>query len=528
MISQIKTDIVVTNNQIELELSNITVETKSQSPLELLFGQVISTPAIVNIGELSGEYIDYIQLWNASGSTININNISGVGTTGITLDGLQNGVINNNNILNYTLTVSTDGPKDIDGTFTYNFTESQFNTNLQVLGSRISTFDFDLNWESGKTPKEYYSHVTDIAVSYSGKEQRVNITEDPRLKIEYSYNFIGRERIKAENIIYNVGDQKILIPIHHQKTKLLAPVNIGDNTAEMYTEDNLMQIGTSIFVKEGLDKNTMKITNITGTTVTFENQFSKNFGLNAVATPVMLCYLNNNIAFNYKTNDIAECLLTFDIIDSHFNNITNNIDNYEEYDGLKLIVRKPTRNIDIKKTFERQFQTLDYTAGYRTRFSKDKTPAIIFNYNFALFGRQEIKETKALFNNLKGRFNEFYVNSTSNDLILADDIQLTEVAINIYDDGQISFDNNIIKSIIRIELKDGSVYIKKVLDYIPQVDQKLSLIIDSSFGVDISIDDVANIQYLSNARFNNDTLAIDHISDEYAEIAIDIKVLRNV
>ena len=67
MMSQLKNNITITNNILDLNTEVITVSTKLQSPLEMLFGQVVIAPSFVDAGQLSGERIEPVELWNNFG-----------------------------------------------------------------------------------------------------------------------------------------------------------------------------------------------------------------------------------------------------------------------------------------------------------------------------------------------------------------------------------------------------------------------------------------------------------------------------
>lgn len=521
------TNIQINGNILDFQTANLNVINKKQSGLDLIYNQIILTPNYINVGNLSSVYNKEIILWNANYNSVFLTNISVDNLSNENLSGFSSGEIYTNTIKKYDLTVGVDGDSDINTIFHFNFVNEELTTDLNIIGSRISTFDYDINWNSSNYPVESYNHYNEIITTHSGQEQRVNYSEDTRLNIQYYYTLSDNERIKAENQIYSSGASKIQIPLHHQKTKLLSEINTGSYQAEFINIYSQFQKNSNVIIKENGKKDVLKILDITDNIVTFESQITNNYSTNAIIYPLALVYLNNNIAFNYKTNNVTNFLLTFDIVDSELYNITYNQDDYEIYDNLPLILRKETIKIDITKTFERNFEDVDFQIGFRSRFIKDKTPSIIFNHNISLFGKEEIAKTKALFNNMKGRFNEFYINSTSDDLILSESIGSLETSIKIENDGQLNFNNNVIKSIIRIELKNGNSYIRKVLNYIENTDNKISLVLDSNLGLDIEKNEVANIQYLSNARFNNDTLTINHITDEYAEISIDVKILRN-
>lgn len=499
---------------------------KLQSMFDVAYNQVVIDPVIISAGTITSDFYQQIRLWNATSEPRNLQNIVKVGTAGIEFSGFENGIIQPGEILYYDLTILPDGPDEVNAQLIYDFSDDFYNTTINITGDRVASFNYDINWSRGVN--EFYRHLTDVVTSYNGKEQRANISEDPRYTVEYFYTLNNEERIEAETFIYNNGNKEILIPMWHQKSIITQPVTSGDNIIEADISDSSLQLGSTCVVSDGFNHQFLTVESILGNTITLSGSISFDISEKGSIAPSYYCKLNQNISFAYENKNLSQLLLRFDITDSDFLNITNNNDNFEEYNGLKVLVRKPTRDITFNKTFERTFEDIDFGNGVRKRLDKNEKPSTILNYRFALFGKKEIAETKAFFNNMKGRYNEFLVETGSNDMILAQNIPTGTDTIIIKSNNQTSFANDSTKQFLRIETVKGNVYIREILNYTDFGEGETNVLLDDTINESLDISQVASIQYLANGRFNNDELQINNITDDYAEIDIDIKILRSL
>ncbi len=519
--------VLVTKNTINLSSKLVNIIEKANSMADQIYNQIIITDSYYDVGEVTSLKTYNVQLWNATFDNKTLLNIENNGANGVLLEGKENGVIGSNSVIDYVLNVDSDGDSVIDSELIFNFENELYNKSLIVEGSRVSLFDYDINWDSSDYPKVSYTHYTDIIESYSGKEQRVNVTENPRMKVSYKYSLSDSERIAAENKLYIDGSKKIQIPLFFQLKRLKQEINKGDNSAVFDVKNTILTIGRSVLIRNGNKKSVLKISNIIDDVVYFEETISNDFSLSSEVIPLVMSLIENDIEFtNYGTN-FNNISLTFDLLDTEMSTITNTDDNYLKYDNLTVIDRRPTRAIDISKNMQRNFQTIDYTIGFRDRIQKDKTPAIVMSMDFSVIGEDEIGELTALFNNHKGKFGEFYINSNTNDFILKQDINREDLKVIVENNGQSNFNDSNVKNLLLFNLKNNEKVIKKVINYQALSNNEIAINIDSVFDKDIKISDVNNIQYLSNARFNNDTIQFNMISKDYAEVSIDTKLLRN-
>lgn len=487
-----------------------------------IYSQVLVIPDFINAGNVSQTQNYTITLWNTTENELPLDSILEIGTEGMLLNGNAAGNLDSNEFRQYDLEISSQGPSVVDAKYIFNL--GTYSRELKIVGSRVILFDFDINWR--QLPKESFSHYTDVRISYDGTEYRHNLTENPRMLLQYYYTLTDEERMRLDGYLYAWADKVFLVPIYSQLTNLISSVNSGTANADVNITNTDIQSGMSILFKDKEKQQIMNVKSIFGNTLTFENNFEHDFDVNCFIIPLCQAFIGSQSRTSHQTDNLTEMVATFDIQDNTMLTITNNIDGFKEYNGLKLLTQEPNRRITINRAYARLVDVVDYGSGVRKRISKDKKPAMVFNYTFDCIGKDEINKTKAFFNNMKGMTDEFLVSTFTSDIKLAKPVLSTETTLVIENTGVGTFYlNNEQKSLILFRLNDGTEIVRKVINVLYNSETKESLIIDEPLGLDLNSDAVS-IQFLSNARFNADTIEFEYETDEYARATTEIRVLR--
>lgn len=492
---------------------------------QLLYGAVILEPILLDLGNLSGAREDTINLWNISGGDLVLNNIIGSGVSGLNLTGKTSGLIINGEVLQYTLQSLPMGDANIDATYSFNFDKTEFNTSFNVIGSRLPIFDYELEWSNGQ--RVYYKHYTNILESYNGKEERYGISENARVALEYYYKVTGNIRQKMENLIYNSQNANFQVPLWLQPGYIMQDASAGDLTIFIDATNTDIQEGFNVYVGDYYDNQIVKIETFDELTgqATLENNLISDIKADQPVYLLAPCKMTSNLDMSSVTRDFTELMIRFEIDDNTISNIVNKVDNIEEYDNLKVLYQKPSIDVEVRRSYNRKVDVIDNGYGVRQFFNQDKTPEIIMNYRFDVTDKSAIKDTLAFFENTKGRLNEFLITSGMRDIYVVDDIEQTETTITVENNGQKQFVNNVQRNKIRVVTNDN-VYYKTILD-IQEESGFLKLFLDSSFGVNINAEDIIEVQFLSNARLNNDEFIINYITPEFITTSIDCKIFKN-
>lgn len=490
-----------------------------------IYSQILVIPEQINAGNVSQTTTFKVVLWNTTDSVQKLTSISEVGTTGMLLTGKGTGDMSPNSHFDYTLDLTTQGPAFIDAKYHFNF-ESGVSDSFAVTGSRVVLFDFDINWR--QLPKESFSHYTDVRVAYDGTEYRHNLTENPRFQMQYYYTLTDEERMRLDGLLYSWADKIFLVPIYSQLTNITSDIKAGDRNADIKLENTDIQVGMSLYI--GNNKKDGEIVNVKqvfNDIVTFDNSIEKDYKNGTFVTPLCQAYINSQSKTSSQNNEITEIIANFDVQDNTILTITDSVDNFEEYDGMKILTQEPNRQITIDRSYARLVDVVDYGSGVRSRVSKDKKPAVVFNYTFDCIGKKEINNVKSFFNNMRGMTDEFLVSTFSNDMKLARNISAGENTLIIKNTGVGTYYlNNAQKSMIIFYLSDGTKEIRKIVNVLYNTEETERLVIDSPLNRDLNVQDIQSIQFLSHARFNSDSIEFEYETDEYARANTEIRILR--
>ncbi len=492
---------------------------------DLLYGQIILEPLVIDLGNLTGAREEYLSLWNVSGINLNLVSIDENGAEGLNLIGQETGLIYNNQTLLYTLQASPKGPNTIDATYSWNFLES-FGATLSITGSRVPLFDWDINW--GISPVIYYTHNTNIIESHNGKENRYGLTENPRLAFEYNYLLLGSNMRDFDNLVYNNQDAVFQVPLYHQRAEITQNASTGDTVIYIDSSNTDIQEGYNIYVGDYNNNQILKIISfdkLSGLAV-LENNLTSDISDGDSVYILAPCRINSELSIASQIRTLNQATVRFELQDDTIENIVETDTNFELYDGLEVLYQKPAIDITTYRNINRKVEVLNNNFGIREYYYKDKSPEVIMTYRFDVIGSDEISNVLSFFNNKKGRLNEFLITSGVKDMVVVDNISPNVTTILIENNGQVDYNDNVQKQLIRMELANGNVYIRKILNILTDGDD-LRLFLDESFGEEILLTDIMDVQFLSNARLNNDTLQVEMVTSEFASIIVDMKIFRN-
>lgn len=494
---------------------------------DYIYGEVLLQPEIFNLGVVSSTQTKSFTIWNLTKKTVNLLSIVQTGAAGINIIGDIPKTIPSNSSQEYFLEVRNEGPVNIDTSFEFVFDNSSNNKTLNVFGSRIAFFNFEPDTTRPLT--ENYFYTTEISTSYNGTEQRASLTIDPRFSLEAFYTFTGEDLQKLENILYSSGDRGMNVPIYTQSTRLTKDLNIGDDSVFFDTSNMSIQSSDKIMIKQGADYEIFEVDVVNPNNVLLGSLVLNKYNTNAIVMPVRLFYLNNNFTVNYLTDNSVQAMARFDKVDDGFYtmNLSNNSD-YETHNDLPILLRKPRRQISFNKEYIRLFEDIDFTVGRRTRFFKDKTPGIRAGFDISLQSKEEIQKFKAFFHEMRGRYNEFYIDSGFQDFILTRRVSKFSNTLYVKNSNQSSYINDRTRGALRIKSFYGNeVYISNIVNYNDIGNGELQIVLEDQVQFDIELNRPVSVQYLQNCRFNNDSLKINYISDTYAEASIDVMILRD-
>jgi hypothetical protein len=167
----------------------------------------------------------------------------------------------------------------------------------------------------------------------------------------------------------------------------------------------------------------------------------------------------------------------------------------------------------IETTYSRQTVTIDNETG---AIEVDDRPGVgmpTHSHDWFIQGRTARANYRALLYLLKGRQGEAWVPSYQKDLKLVADVTNTQQTIDVEMTGYTLYlFGQLNRQDIRVELKNGTVYYKRITGSVVVDADTERLSIDSTFAAGFKTTDVRRISFMAVARLATDAVEIEHLT----------------
>jgi hypothetical protein len=133
-------------------------------------------------------------------------------------------------------------------------------------------------------------------------------------------------------------------------------------------------------------------------------------------------------------------------------------------------------------------------------------------HNWFLKGRTAHENFRQLLYLLKGQQGEIWVPSYESDLTLVADAASPDTNLHVATSGFTQFGGTLNRKDIRVELKSGTVYYKRVTGAAVISPTVELLAIDSSFGVAVPAASIRRISFMVLSHLAADEITIEHLT----------------
>lgn len=494
----------------------------AESPKNIIYGQVLLNPSIIDFGQITFDQTRFVDLWNATTETQNLTSVTENNFDGLTIEGDTSGSFFPSQTKVFKLDASVNGGNVLDATAIFNFVNLE-DPVLSIFGTRILIFDFLPNYSNQNVLN--YSYRTEIQTFYDGSEERHPVYLNSDFMMSNNYLVDDSEARKMKNILQNFGTEKFVAPIYQLKSDIVQDAIIDD--VILYLDD-VVNFEDGMTIKINKDSNSVqnliKTVDVVNNTLELENPLKIDIKKGSMVFPILdVEFQDNGNSINKVSGKAYECSFSFRIV-----NMKENLKNYsdivfDEFDGLKILDAKPNvRNVDFSFNFI--FEDFkDFGAVERiTQMNKADN---IFQYQY-VSEKDEINFLKKFFYENKGMLKEFLVPSFFQDFKLVQNINAGSVSINVENNDDVSLNPNSEKrEYIRLKLKNGSIIYRKILGKQINIDKTQALILNEAFTENINVKDVVSIEYMYKCRFASDTLSLNYYDYNTAEITLSFKTL---
>lgn len=477
--------------------------------LDDYYNRIHIRPSNVNVGNLVSEQQFAIEVWNGFFNNRYLQNIQVQNGGGISLVGaVPPATWAALETKTYQLTVTTDGPPDINAIFRFDWDGTADDANLTVLGSRIVALPYIFEAPA----KEVLEWKTDVLTTNDGSEQRVRLRKKPRQSFNVTYPIPYREMARAENLVYGWLTRRWAVAIWSEAQQvgtLLAGttvINI-DTTASDYRDGALIMIWES-----NRKSATADVGIVSAGTLTLNRPLAETFN-NPWIVPVRLGRIVGNVS-RATSGYNGSLEMTYEFSD--------NIDldppaAPTQFLGYDVYFDEALKNGEaLTDSLQARVDVVDYgTAAGASFYSPWTYTRIGRPYKFLLQGLQDIWNFRKFLHRRAGRLRPFWVPTFENNMRIAQTGELTQ-SIEVYADDYREFAPE--RTHIGILLDDGTWLLRTINAATASGTDTAVIGLDAP--ININADRIRQISFLGLKRLDADRVELQWNSNRVLECTV--------
>jgi hypothetical protein len=464
-------------------------------------------PSLENLGNVVSNEVFTVGVWNAWLATSQtLNSITPFNATGISLVGQPAPplVYTPNQQLNYTLTILPLGPPTINATYTFTFADAEVVV-LTILGSRITAWALTPDWENPVT--ERLAWKTDKLRAWDGSEQRRALRSAPRRAVQFLTWMSKPEKAFVENQLFGWGALIWALPIWWDGQPLSVQSNPGDLVVLADTVGrDFVAGGLAIILTDARTYEVIQIDTLSTTQLNLSRVVVGTWTIGAKLYPVRAARLLSTTRITRENGSYAALEPHFQIVEPCDWTPASGLPTYR---GAPVLEDSPSVTQTYEGSFERETFTIDTQTGALEVIDTAKVGFPSNSHNWFLKGKTAHTNFRALLYALQGQLAEIWVPSYDADLVLVADIASSDTSLQCQNSGFGLFAGALNREDIRLELKVGTVYYRRITGSSSTGTTEL-LNLSSALGVNIAASAVRRISFMALSVLATDEIAIEH------------------
>jgi len=371
---------------------------------------------------------------------------------------------------------------------------------------------------------------TNIQTSITGIERRAALRIQPDRSLNFRIAEYNNDAIKLRSKLYkNIGNSNWGVPLWTDYSKLNAQANITSTSISVTTTNKHFYAGGYCIIM--YDKDTYeykKILSLTASSINFSTGLDATWIANTAVFPLIVTKIGKSIDINYVTSRVFSTNITANELYYSDNNYEAVEPTYfylhDESSGKPLYVFSPDHNwiSDRKIKISNQYNDLKFLADSYQYNHWTETDAI-HSFYLTISNLEDIYQLENFFNHVKGRCHSFFLPSGATDIILSANALSTDSTLSIENTGFADYYTDsgtpyTTSEHIEIISSDGTKIYCKIISA-----TNTQITLNGSIGT--AITDYANckVSLMAEARFMNDELNINYLSQTVAKVQLSCK-----
>ncbi len=469
------------------------------------------SPSAVDVGSTTAYQEREVAVWNAYLEPKTLAGITETGDTdGLSLvgPGAPPTVFAGTEERTYTFSVSTEGPPNIDASYTFDFPAANAAT-LSVIGSRVTMWPFipRTGWS------ESLAWKTDIIPAF-GKEQRLAIRTAPRQSLAFQHHLNPREFSRAKALATDWAHRVFGVPVWGERTKIVSLASgssfIPFSTAYAdYRDGGLVALWESNESVEAAEIDTVAPNGLN-----LKRPLTRDF-TNVLVAPVRFCRAFSGFDFSRGTSVSNDLALEFDATD----NVALPADPSVTYRGYPVLDYCPLIVTPLDERISRAIDVFDNEQGRRDVEVKSNRASRRYTVAMRKGSRAAVWSIRQWLHSRRGRQKAFWLPSFNRDAVLAQPTDVNPATLTINHLGVGRFYHSTLD--LLIWLANGTKHYVQVVDSAVDVNGNEVLVLSAAItSPSIAPADVRQISIMSLVRLDADTVKIGYDAAGYATMTV--------
>lgn len=482
----------------------------ARSYMDDLYYRIHVTPPILDLGNLLSSQVRTVSLWNAFLATVTVTNITETGAQGVTVTPPSSHpttpfVLTALEETSYTLTVSLDGPPKLDAKVSWGNSEGQ-DVSIKIIGSRIVVFPFLPDWNAGID--ETLSSRSSVLRSPNGEEQSISLREKMRRTYAFPYTLRNEQAQQAENLLFGWQSRLYGVPAWPEQAYLTAAAASGTDTLSFSTLGRSFVPGSLLLIFSG--KNSVagevrEIQSVTSSSVVLSNPLVGTWGAGSRVVPILLGAAAPQLQGVRLVPNLLQIAVLFDLEPSTTDDNAAVVPPAATYRGYEVYLGRTNWRDNLAFSSQSDVIRIDFQTGIFQLQPQSGFSSLGRSHEWFLKSMPAVSEFRSWLKRRKGKTVGVWMPSATDDFTLSGVIGAASISILVITNGYaLMVNQNALRRDVYVRLKNGSYFIRRIIDSQDLGNNQTSLTLDAAFGETINPEDVLQFSFLSFYRLAGD------------------------
>ncbi|MBS0599532.1 MAG: hypothetical protein JSR92_19920 [Proteobacteria bacterium] len=468
-------------------------------------------PAALDLGMLANAQTRAVYVWNAwpaAAQTLDATPLTGDAYITVTPPGTLPMAFAPLQMRTWTIGVGLQGPPSIAADLAFTFADATQNVTLPITGTRLAIWGWKPDWANGIT--ERLSWLTDVLASPSGAEQRRALRQSPQVTWDFDAIVSDDERAALDLALFAGLGRQWGVPIWHDVCRLPALTPAGTTVLPTGGGRDFRVGGLAVLLTDALTTEAAEIAAVGPTTITLATPTQSAWPAGTALYPACIAQLITPPQIARDTDTISSAQVQMvSAQDMDYSPVAP----LTLYRGLPVMEQPPNEGA-LTAPWQRVGSVLDNKTGQQAIVDTAGVGFAAAQHAWLLAGRDAHNALRGLLYALRGRQQAIWWPSFAADLRCVATIGAGAVSLDVRSIGYARLAAGApMRRDIRIELFDGSVFMRRILgaSVVDALTERLA--IDSALGVAVDPAVIRRISFMTVRRLDTDDIELHHDTD---------------